>query len=359
MNNQDSGSPSKPVSILVVDDDAIMRETLVAMVEQLAYEATPARNGAEAVEKLELQAFDLVLLDLAMPEVDGFQVLERITSDLALRNTPVVVISGLSRIDNAVECLEKGAADFLPKPVNFSLLKARIHSCLERKRLYDEQQLFLQRLEEERQRSERLLLNVLPAAVAARLKQGETDLAELAADCTVMFSSVAGFHQLSEQVAPGDLVKMVGRIFSTFDRLAEARGLERIKTIGDTYMIAAGVPEWRADHAEAMAELALDMRDAMKSISTPQGRPVRWRIGINTGPVVAGIVGEKKFSFDLWGETVNVASRMEFFGKPGCIQVGAATRERLQDKYFFEAATVPDASGTGLMDSYLLMGRAQ
>jgi class 3 adenylate cyclase len=290
--------------------------------------------------------------------VDGYQVLQRIKSDLRIRNTPVIVISGMSRIENAVECLEKGAADFLPKPVNFALLKARLQSCLEHKRLYDLEQTFIQRLQAEQERSERLLLNVLPAAIAERLKQGERNIAEFFADCTVMFSSLVGFSQLTTDVPPEELIQMINRIFSTFDNLAETHGLEKIKTIGDSYMVVGGVPNWRADHAEAVANMALQMRDAMKTISTSLGRPIKWRIGINTGPVVAGIVGEKKFSYDLWGETVNVASRMEFQGRSGCIQVGPTTYERLKGKYYFEASTVHDEKGLKQMDSYLLMGRA-
>jgi len=359
MQNQETQAAAKPPSILVVDDDVVMRETLVAMVQQLEYDAVPARNGAEAVEKLELQSFDLVMLDLSMPEVDGYQVLDRIKGDLAIRNTPVIIISGMSRIENAVECLEKGAADFLPKPVNFSLLKARIHSCLEHKRLYDLEQTFHQRLAFEQERSERLLLNVLPAAIAQRLKDGESNIAEFFADCTVMFSSLVGFNQMTAEVPPEELIQMINRIFSTFDRLAETHGLEKIKTLGDSYLVVGGVPSWRADHADAVANMALQMRDAMKSISTDLGRVIKWRIGVNSGPVVAGIVGDKKFSYDLWGETVNVASRMEFQGRSGCIQVGPATYERLKDKYYFEASAVHNEKGLKEMDTYLLMGRVR
>jgi class 3 adenylate cyclase len=357
MPYQETNTRAKPVSILVVDDDALIRDMLVTMVQELDFEAVPARNGAEAMEKLELQTFALVLLDLAMPEVDGYQVLLRIKDDLALRHIPVIVISGMSRLDNAVECLEKGATDFLPKPVNFALLKARIHSCLNLKRLGDLEQEFLQRLEVEQERAERLLLNVLPRAIAERLKQGECNIAEFFADCTVLFSNLVGFSQLTVEVPPADLIQTVNRIFSAFDRLAEGQGLEKIKSMGDTYMVVAGVPNWRTDHAEAVAELALHMRDAIKTINASLERKIKIRIGISTGPVVAGIVGEKKFSYDLWGETVNLASRMQFLGRPGCIQVGPATYERLKDKYYFERSSVQDVEGTGQIDSYLLMGR--
>jgi adenylate cyclase len=347
------------ITVLIVEDDEIVRESLSTLIEHLRFSCRAACNGAEAMEMLELYPFDLVLLDLAMPDVDGYQVLQRIKSDLAMRQVPVIVLSGLSDVDVIIRCVELGADDYLIKPVNFTLLKARIFKSLEHKKLYDVERNFLRRLEAEQERSERLLLNVLPASIAQRLKAGECGIAEHFPASTVLFSDLVGFSRHAMTISPAELVSMLNNIFSAFDELADRFRLEKIKTIGDAYMLVGGVPNPRSDHAEAVADMALAMREALKTVNTTHGYAMRMRIGINSGPVVAGIIGTRKFSYDLWGETVNIASRMESLGRPGWIQVGAGTYELLKDTFFFEPASVVDAKGMGQMDSYLLLGRRE
>jgi class 3 adenylate cyclase len=357
MHPEPNESPVRTGSALIVEDDDLVRELLCSLVAQFGLESVPARNGLEAMEVLELHAFELVLLDLAMPEIDGFEVLQRIKNDLALRRVPVLVLSGSSNIQTTIRCIEMGADDFLYKPVNTTLLKARIRACLEHKRLYDLEQGFLQRLEIEQERSERLLLNVLPAAIAQRLKQGEKNIAEHYPDCTVLFSDLVGFTRLATKIPPAELVQMLNTIFSEFDHLADRHGLEKIKTIGDAYMLVGGLPNPRSDHAEAVAAMALDMMEAMKTMHQKTGQLMQMRIGIHTGPVVAGIIGQRKFAYDLWGETVNIASRMESLGRPGGIHVSAATYERLKDKFNFATAGVQEAKGIGKIVVYLLLGK--
>jgi class 3 adenylate cyclase len=214
-----------------------------------------------------------------------------------------------------------------------------------------------QALAVEQQRSEQLLLNVLPAPIAARLKAGEDVIADAFPDVTVLFADLVDFTRRSQRIGPGQMVATLNELFSAFDELAQRHGLEKIKTIGDAYMVAGGLPNPRPDHAEAVAEMALAIRDEVARRGDPSGRPLQVRIGIATGPVEAGVIGTTKFSYDLWGDTVNTASRMESHGIPGCIQVTARTYQRLRDGYQFQRRGPIPVRGMGEMVTYLLVGR--
>jgi class 3 adenylate cyclase len=214
-------------------------------------------------------------------------------------------------------------------------------------------------LDLEREKSERLLLNVLPTSIATRLKQTEAVIADGFPDVTVMFADIVDFTRRSERIAPEQVVESLNDLFSVFDQLARERGLEKIKTIGDAYMVVGGLPDPHPDHAEAVAEMALAMRAEVAGHVDPGGQPLAVRIGIDTGPVVAGVIGTSRFSYDLWGDTVNTASRMESHGVPGCIQVTARTYQRLRDHYRFERRGPIPVKGKGDIITYLLEGRVQ
>jgi guanylate cyclase len=205
--------------------------------------------------------------------------------------------------------------------------------------------------------SERLLLNILPKAIADRLKREEGRIAEAHEDVTVLFADVVDFTPFVERTEPARVVAVLDEIFSAFDQLAARHGLEKIKTIGDAYMVVAGLPAPRADHVEAMAEMALDMQADLSRLCGPLGLDLAIRIGMDTGPVIAGVIGRHRFIYDLWGDTVNTASRMESAGLPGRIQVTAATYERLRDRYRFEDRGEIEVKGKGRLKAYLLVGR--
>jgi class 3 adenylate cyclase len=214
-----------------------------------------------------------------------------------------------------------------------------------------------QKVVAERERAERLLLNILPASIAKRLGQNQDTIADSFEEATVLFADIVNFTNLSSQISPTEIVSLLNEIFSRFDRLLEQYGLEKIKTIGDSYMVVGGLPLIRPDHAEAVAGFALDMQQQIQEFNAERGQAFSMRIGINTGPVVAGVIGLKKFIYDLWGDTVNTASRMESHGIPGAIQVSSATYERLKDKYLFEERGTIDVKGKGEMNTYLLKNR--
>jgi class 3 adenylate cyclase len=209
----------------------------------------------------------------------------------------------------------------------------------------------------EQERSERLLLNVLPAPIAARLKAGEAVIADAFPEVTVLFADLVDFTRRSRQISPAQVVAALNELFSAFDQLAQRHGLEKIKTIGDAYMVAGGLPQPRPDHAEAIAEMALGIREEVARRADPSGQPLQVRIGIDIGPVEAGVIGTAKFSYDLWGDTVNTASRMESHGVAGCIQVTARTYQRLRDGYQFQRRGPIQVRGMGEMVTYFLVGR--
>jgi len=210
-------------------------------------------------------------------------------------------------------------------------------------------------LAEERETSELLLRNVLPAEIAERLKRGEGVIAEDLDAVTILFADIEGFTRLSAGMPPEQLVRLLDRIFSAFDALADLEGLEKIKTIGDAYMVVGGAPVPRVDHAEAIARLALAMRDALAPIAVGAFEGLRMRIGIDTGPVVAGVIGTRKFSYDLWGDTVNTASRMESHGVPGEIQLTERAAEALHGAFELAPRGPIDVKGKGPMETFFLI----
>jgi class 3 adenylate cyclase len=215
------------------------------------------------------------------------------------------------------------------------------------------------KLASEHERSERLLLNILPEPISARLKDTDQPIADGFAEVTVLFADLVGFTELSQKLTPEELVRMLNEVFTAFDELAERHGLEKIKTIGDCYMVAAGLPEPRADHVDAVARMALGMRDALEAINRRAGLRLRLRIGIHTGPVVAGVIGKRKFIYDLWGDTVNTASRMESSGLEQQIQVTREVYERLKDRFDLEPRGVVAVKGKGDMETFLLRGEVE
>lgn len=214
-----------------------------------------------------------------------------------------------------------------------------------------------EKLSLEQEKAERLLLNILPEPIAERLKEGHNHIADGFAEVTILFADIVGFTTLSEKISPKQLVNLLNEIFSAFDTLCGQQDLEKIKTIGDAYMVVGGIPKPRSDHAEAIAEMSLNMQQEVARFNAKHNAELSIRIGINTGPVVAGVIGTKKFIYDLWGDAVNTASRMESHGLAGHIHVTESTYQRLQNTYLFEERGVIQVKGKGEMRTYFLMGR--
>jgi adenylate cyclase len=264
--------------------------------------------------------------------------------------TPLVFLAVSDLPDDVATRLVNGAVSDLALLAATLLLGEAVRG---RRALDREHRLLLA----ERERSERLLLNILPAPIAARLKQGEQVIADGFPEVTVLFADLVDYTRRSQETTPERVVQVLDNLFTALDQLAERHRLEKIKTVGDTYMVVGGLPEPRPDHAQAVAEMALAVRDEVPRHLDPGGRPLAVRIGIDTGPVVAGVIGRRKFSYDLWGDTVNTASRMESEGVPGCIQVTERTYRRLRDRYRFERRGAIRVKGKGELVTWFLVAR--
>lgn len=482
--------------ILIVDDNPDNLELLFFFLSDSNFTVLLATDGKSAIEKVESAQPDLIILDVMMPGIDGFETCRRLKANDSSKDIPVIFMTALSETVDKLRGFNVGAVDYLTKPIQEEELKARVtthitlrnlnRSLLEqnlrleqeiRKRQQKEDELrlsnqaiaassngiviadarepdmpiiyinpaferitgysaqeiigrncrFLQgpdknqpalnelrsalrggrdckvvlsnyrkdgrrfwnelsispiydgagnlthfvgiqmditerkqaqeALREQQEQTEKLLLNILPGPIAERLKLEPSTIADSFEEVSVLFADLVGFTAFSAQRSAKELVEILNLIFSKFDRLAQKHGLEKIKTIGDAYMVVAGLPTPRTDHAEAIAQMALDMQQAIVNLSAEMGETFSIRIGINSGSVVAGVIGIKKFSYDLWGDTVNTASRMESQGIPGAIQVTAQTYERLRDNYLFEERGVIRVKGKGEMTTYLLTGR--
>jgi adenylate cyclase len=344
-------------TLLVVDDGDSNRDLLKRRLDKQGFKVDVAENGRKALQMIREKTYDLILLDILMPEMNGYQVLAELKADKELSRIPIIMISALDEIDGVVRCIEMGAEDYLQKPFNQVILNAKISASLERKRLRDREREFMRRLQDEQQKSEKLLLNILPQPIAERLKKGEHTIADSFSEVTVLFSDLVGFTELSTGIEPSQLVEKLNLIFLAFDRLTEKHGLEKIKTIGDAYMLVGGLPTPRQDHVEAVADMALDMLREIDRLNETHQANFNIRVGIHTGPVVAGVIGKNKFNYDLWGDTVNIASRMESQGVAGCVQLSETTYNRIKEKFILERRGPIEVKGKGQMVTYLLRGR--
>lgn len=365
-------------SILVVDDTPDNVRLLSTILTEEGYQVRKALNGQRALTTIQEFPPALILLDVMMPDMNGYEVCKKLKDSPQTSSIPVIFLSALDHVLDKVKAFEVGGVDYITKPFQDREVLVRVANQLmiqNQQRLLQEQTKQLQecvgRLQneiQERQRAElalriakkksdHLLLNILPAAIVENLKKGAGSAAERFDSATVLFADIVDFTSMAARTSPLELVSLLNQIFSRFDELTEKHGLEKIKTIGDAYMVVGGLPVPRVDHLEAIANMALDMQVAIGDFKTDIDRPFQIRIGIHTGQVVAGVIGTKKFTYDLWGDTVNVAFRMESQGLPGYIQVTAAIYDRLKDEYVFEERGTITVKGKGEMITYWLKAK--
>jgi class 3 adenylate cyclase len=341
-------------SILVVDDIEANRDLLARRLTRDGHRVVSVAGGYQALQALNDEEFDLVLLDFMMPDISGFDVLVQIKADERLRRVPVIMITALAETESALRCIEAGAEDYLPKPFDPILLRARINACIHKKRWRDREQEYLRRIEAGTAKFERLLLSILPEQVIGRLNRGETIIADRFECVSVLFADLVGFTEHSARTTPAALVEYLNELFSEFDALARELGVEKIKTIGDAYMAVAGVPDPNSNHFAAIANMALGMIDRLECVNGYFGWSLQIRIGIHSGPVVAGIVGKHRFNYDVWGDTVNVASRLEAHSLPNRIHVSVDIARRLAGAFVLESRGSIEVKGKGRLETFFL-----
>ena len=393
--------------ILIVGEDPVMVDDLRFILSMHYGNTLVAGDGVEALRIAGEQSVQMVITDAVLPDMDGYECARLLRRDApGATSCAVALLTTLHSPGDMEKALACGVDCFIPMPLNEEQVLARVRALLvsldnpeevtgvaplkalhletglqvtaSRRQLTNlllsiyENSLQQARdlitlhgevnrtnrlLKKQNATSERLLLNVLPRPIADRLKATDGVIADGFEDVSILFADIVDFTSMSAGLDPTEVVHVLNDVFSAFDQLAESYRLEKIKTIGDAYMVVGGIPVHRKGHTHAIADMALDMQRAVGRFKTTDGTPIRLRIGINTGPVVAGVIGIKKFIYDLWGDTVNVASRMESLGNSGAIQVTESTYQRLKDDFEFHRRGEIWVKGKGEMTTYFLMGR--
>jgi class 3 adenylate cyclase/CheY-like chemotaxis protein len=334
-------------ALLVVDDNEDNQFTLVQRLKREGYgRVACASNGREALDLLADRRFDLVLLDITMPEMDGYQVLEHLKADTTLRNIPVVMISAIDEIDSVARCIALGAEDYLPKPFNAVLLRARVAACLEKKRLRDQEAVYMQQIEGEKRRADELLYAMLPPGAVRELKATNEVRPRRYNEVAVLFCDIVGFTRYCDANPPEQVVKHLQALVVEYEAIVRRHEMEKIKTIGDAFMATAGLFERVPDPILASLQCGLDMVAASRRIEP------EWevRVGVEFGPAVAGIIGQRQYVFDLWGDTVNMAARIAAHADPGAVVTSAATWHRIRDRGRGRSLGLVEVKGKGRVE---------
>jgi adenylate cyclase len=326
------------ITVLVVDDTASARHTLRAHLSRPGYEVLEAASGQEALTLLETTSPDVILLDVMMPEMDGFETCSRIKSDPRLEPIPVVMCTALNAQSDRNAGLRAGADEFLTKPVNGTELRLRVKALAKVKAYHD------------------LLANVLPAPIARRLREEQEGVADEIQDATILFSDIKGFVSFAKGRSASEVVRTLNAIFTAFDARTSELGLEKIKTIGDAYMVAGGLhpDEDPVRATEQMVTLGVDLFTLLDEVAVAHGTTMGLRVGIHCGPLIGGVIGTTRLAYDVWGDTVNVASRMESHGVEGHLQLSSAAHRRVAGTRAFTSRGDLDIKGHGAMETWLL-----
>ena len=326
------------IRILIVDDDSSARQTTRAHLTRPGFEICEVSSGEAALEQLTHAAFDVILLDAMMPELDGFETCRRIKANPDWEGIPVVMVTALDSQQDRNDGLRAGADDFLTKPINGTELRLRIVAHSKVKAYHS------------------LLDNVLPRSIARRLRTEPGFMADRADNATILFADIVGFVPFAAARSAQEVVSILDQIFSAFDQRSLEGGLEKIKTIGDAYMLAAGLgaDEDPADAASRVVAAGIDFFRLISEINTQNGLSLRLRIGVNSGPVIAGVVGQSRLSYDLWGNTVNLASRMESQGLPNHLQISETTHALIGDSFALKPRGPQAIKGGGTVETWLI-----
>jgi len=341
--------------VLIVDDARATLDLLAHTLTHL-YNLSFATSGEAAIKLASNIAFDIILLDIVMPTIDGYETCRKLRELPHLQNVPIIFMSALNEIKSKTDGFNAGGVDYLTKPLEMAEVVVRIEVHLKLKGLLDTQKQLLSELGEERERTDYLLHNILPPSIAEQLKNGEQVPALMHEKTTIVFADLCGFTGIAHRHTPREIINILNEIFSQFDLIAIRHGLYKIKTIGDCYMAACGLSEAYFDHATRSARFALDLFPAIERIRQLLGMELGLRVGMHSGPVIAGVVGINKFAFDLWGDTVNIASRMESHGESGRVHLTATVRDLIESEFECEARGEIEIRGRCTLQAWWLKG---
>ena len=342
-------------SILVVDDNKNNTTLLKKRLEKLGNTVKVANDGIDAIKITENSQLDLILLDIIMPNMNGYEVLDFLKKDKRYHEIPVIMLSSMDDLTSIYRCIELGADDYVTKPFDKLVLEARISACIEKKQLRDKEKILLGEIRKEKEKSDNLLLNILPKDIANRLKSGEELIADKHNEVSILFADIVEFTPQSKNLNPKELVTILNTIFSKFDDLSTKYNIEKIKTIGDNYFAVSGLGSNVKNPALNIILMAKDMIKTIKTINkTIDSMELTIRIGVHTGTIVAGVIGKNKFAYDLWGATVNKASRMESTGIKNKIQISNETYNIIKKDIMISERREVDIKGIGSTDTYII-----
>jgi len=356
MNNAMTDSDS--ATILVVEDSPINQRVLYSLLEKAGFTVQLTGNGREALEQIAQQRPDLILLDIVMPEMDGLSLCHQLNGQKATRDIPIIFISALDNTADKLSGFAAGGVDYITKPFHPAEILARIGTHLKIRRLQQQLAEKNLQLEQEKQKSEALLLNILPVHIAAELMETGKCSPQCFANVAVCFVDIVQFTAASSTLDPEVLISELNDLFTAFDQITEAYHCERMKTIGDAYLFVSGMPESTDNHVSNAAMAAVEMVAYVHGRNRA-GRNWEVRIGLHAGPLVGGIVGTKKYLYDIFGDTVNVAARLQSMSDPMRINVSAKVYDQLRDKFEFSRSVKVDMKGKGVQSTYFLEGLQQ
>lgn len=339
--------PKPKALILIVEDSPLNQKILKNLLERVGYATMAAFNGKEALQVLEHTSPDLIVLDIMMPEMDGLECCRRLKQRETVRDIPVIFLSSLDETSDKISGFEAGGVDYVTKPFHPAEVLARIDTHLKLCRLQRQLEEQNRQLEAEKQKSEALLLNVLPARVARELMAKGSCAPQSFPAVTVCFVDIVQFTDIAATLAPKLLLRELNTLFTAFDRIVEQNQCERMKTIGDAYLCVCGLPEENPRHAQCIASAALEMIAYLSKRNKRAKQRWQVRIGIHSGPLVGGIVGIKKYLYDIFGDTVNTAARLEELSQPMRINLSRATSELLRDEFVFSSLRQVQMKGKG------------
>lgn len=353
----DNGVPARPASILVVEDSPINQRILQNLLRKEGYTVRIAGHGREALAKVREEQPDLIVLDILMPEMDGLELCRLLKEQALTRDVPVIFISSLDNTADKLSGFAAGGVDYITKPFHPGEVLARISTHLKLCRLQRQLGEKNRQLELEKQKSEALLLNVLPARVAAELMDKGSCAPQYFPEVTVCFVDIVQFTSAAATLPPEVLIGELNILFTAFDRIAEANACERMKTIGDAYLFVCGIPQFNAQHTQDAAAAALEMITYVEERNRIEELQWQVRIGLHSGPVVGGIVGSKKYLYDIFGDTVNIAARLQSLSEPMRINVSVEVCRRLERDFVFTCPLDVEMKGKGVQSTCFLEGR--
>ena len=352
---KDEESKTTNGCILVVDDNQNNTTLLKKRLEKIGNKVKTANDGLEAIKIINNIDLDLILLDIIMPNMNGYEVLELLKKDKRYYEIPIIMLSSMDDLTSIYRCIELGADDYVTKPFDKTILEARISACIEKKQLRDKEKILLKEIRKEKEKSDKLLLNILPKLIATRLKAGEQLIADKHDEVSILFADIVDFTPQSKKLSPKELVNILNIIFTKFDDLSIQYGVEKIKTIGDNYFAVSGLNTNTKNSAINITKMAIQMIKSTNHINCNSGlMDIGIRIGIHTGPIVAGVIGKNKFAYDLWGSSVNMASRMESSGIKNKIQISEITYNIIKNDFEFSERKEVNIKGIGLTNTYFI-----